>query len=309
MTVEQDDSLPTVTSILPEDVESDTNSCYSDCSSVYSVGNFLLVSDADNEEDGDNRSFTTDMVEEILEEQIADIIDEELSLIVAECFEDSQLLTTSMETSMDISIPAYHDTQTSMEIIPARPASSVEVIPTCHNTYSSMEITPACPDNHSSCPDNHSSTPACPDNHSSTPACPDNHSSTPDFLDNHSSTPACPDPQAVTPVCHDTQPLTLAHCDTQSLSNRSTPLCPGYTIVIDNIDMNVRRSYQRLDRTTNSYHFCHGYAVLNRVNSTDLPDGPQMGILSPELILPNQEDLDNVISDFTTLVSRYCLYI
>ena len=71
MTVEQDDSLSTVTSILPEDVESDTDSCYSDCSSVYSVGNFSLVSDADDEEDGDNRSiadFATDMVEEILEE-------------------------------------------------------------------------------------------------------------------------------------------------------------------------------------------------------------------------------------------------
>ena len=66
-----------------------------------------------------------------------------------------------------------------------------------------------------------------------------------------------------------------------------------YTLVIDNIDMNVRKSYQRLDHTTKSYHFCHGYAVLNRVNSTVLHDGPQTGILSPESVLPNQEDLDS----------------
>ena len=37
----------------------------------------------------------------------------------------------------------------------------------------------------------------------------------------------------------------------------------GYVVVIDNLDMNVRRSFQRIDRTTESYHFCHAYAVLN----------------------------------------------
>ena len=32
-------------------------------------------------------------------------------------------------------------------------------------------------------------------------------------------------------------------------------------MVIDNIDMNIRRSEQRMGRTTKSYHYCHGYAV------------------------------------------------
>ena len=36
----------------------------------------------------------------------------------------------------------------------------------------------------------------------------------------------------------------------------------GYVLVIDNIDMNIRRSFQRC-RTTKSYHFCHGFAVQN----------------------------------------------
>ena len=80
--------------------------------------------------------------------------------------------------------------------------------------------------------------------------------------------------------------------------------CPGYTLVIDNIDMNIRRSYQRLDQTTKSYHFCHGYALLNRVSSTLLPDGPQLIALSPQLILPNQMDFEGVLSDFVVVVPR-----
>jgi len=43
---------------------------------------------------------------------------------------------------------------------------------------------------------------------------------------------------------------------------------PVFVLVMDNIDMNARRSDQRDDRTTSSYHFCHAFALLNRVNST-----------------------------------------
>ena len=61
--------------------------------------------------------------------------------------------------------------------------------------------------------------------------------------------------------------------------------------------MNARRSFQRLDRTTKSYHFFHGYAVINRVSSTILPDQFPTEILSPESILLGQAELDIVISD------------
>ena len=36
----------------------------------------------------------------------------------------------------------------------------------------------------------------------------------------------------------------------------------GYTVTIDNVDINIRQSFQRLDLTTQSYHFCHVFAVL-----------------------------------------------
>ena len=79
----------------------------------------------------------------------------------------------------------------------------------------------------------------------------------------------------------------------------------GYVLVIDNIDINVRWSYQRIDRSTESLHFCHVYAVLNRINTMVLSDAPSSGELSVDSILPAQDDLKKITDDFTVLVSRY----
>jgi len=51
----------------------------------------------------------------------------------------------------------------------------------------------------------------------------------------------------------------------------------GYVIVIDNLDMNVRRSFQRINWSTESMHFCHAYAVLNRFDTLGLEDRPPSG--------------------------------
>ena len=81
--------------------------------------------------------------------------------------------------------------------------------------------------------------------------------------------------------------------------------CPGYTLVIDNIDMNIR-SEQRMGWTTKSYHYCHGYAVKNRVNSTSLTDRPTSGVLSAEEVLLSKVDMDKIMDEFKVIVSRYC---
>ena len=78
----------------------------------------------------------------------------------------------------------------------------------------------------------------------------------------------------------------------------------GYTLTIDNIDMNVRRSFQRLDRTTQSYHFCHVYAALNRMDSAMLEYGHSSGVISLETVLPSIGDVEKVLEDFNVLVSR-----
>ena len=72
--------------------------------------------------------------------------------------------------------------------------------------------------------------------------------------------------------------------------------------------MNIRHSFQRLDCTTQSYHFCHVFTALNRVDSAMLEDGSSSGVISLESVLPSKEDLEKVMEDFNVLVSRY-IYI
>ena len=79
----------------------------------------------------------------------------------------------------------------------------------------------------------------------------------------------------------------------------------SFVLIIDNLDMNIWRSFQRIDRTTNSYHFCHAYALENRINTSTLSDGPPSGISSIEAILPSNNDLLKITEDFTVLVARF----
>ena len=78
----------------------------------------------------------------------------------------------------------------------------------------------------------------------------------------------------------------------------------GYVDVIDNLDMNIRPSFQRIDRTTESYHFCHAYAVLNRVDTSELEDRPLSGTLSCDVILPDAHDFQQIRNDIGVLVKR-----
>ena len=84
-----------------------------------------------------------------------------------------------------------------------------------------------------------------------------------------------------------------------------TSRCPGFVIVIDNVDMNVRRSDQRIGRTSRSYHFCHGYAVLNRVDSAKLEDRRPSGVLSLDQILPTNAEIGSILDECTILIERY----
>ena len=82
----------------------------------------------------------------------------------------------------------------------------------------------------------------------------------------------------------------------------------GYVIVGDNIDKNVRPSFQRHDHTTQSLHYFHSYAVLDRINVTDLLDDLPSSIdISPEKILPSADDVEKLFGEFEILVARYAV--
>lgn len=83
-------------------------------------------------------------------------------------------------------------------------------------------------------------------------------------------------------------------------------VCNSYKIVIDNLDKNFRASYQRIDRTTQSFHCVHAYAVLDRVDFSGLSDRIT-GIQTPvdlNSLLPNTADLASVEEHLKVLISR-----
>ena len=78
----------------------------------------------------------------------------------------------------------------------------------------------------------------------------------------------------------------------------------GFRLVGDNIDKNVRPSFQRIDRRTQSIHYFNVYAVMDRVDMNGFCDEPVATTVFPNSLLPQAEDIAAVKEDFVTLVSR-----
>ena len=83
----------------------------------------------------------------------------------------------------------------------------------------------------------------------------------------------------------------------------------GYKIVIDNIDKNVRPSYQRVDRSTLSFHYVHAYAAMDRVDFSGLSDvrPTPMGV-DLDKLLPLTIDVTEIENHFSVLISRLVSY-
>lgn len=83
----------------------------------------------------------------------------------------------------------------------------------------------------------------------------------------------------------------------------------GYCIIGDNIDKNVRPRHQTLSSQTRSLHMFHAYAALDRIDLLGLSDQPPpLDVpvsIDPDVLLPQQSDMDCALSRCTTLMSRY----
>ena len=86
------------------------------------------------------------------------------------------------------------------------------------------------------------------------------------------------------------------------------PHVVGYTLCGDNIDKNIRRRYQRSDRSTISLHYFHMYAVKNRIDVSILSDispSPSLSAQAKALsIMPSIEDDIQLRKNIATLLSR-----
>ena len=91
-------------------------------------------------------------------------------------------------------------------------------------------------------------------------------------------------------------------------SNREQPPVNaiGYAATGNNIDMNLRPSYQRQDRTTQSLHYFHSYAERNRIDISEMSDKHPSSIdISPNNILPSQSDIEIVTNEYEIFLPRY----
>ena len=78
----------------------------------------------------------------------------------------------------------------------------------------------------------------------------------------------------------------------------------GFKLVGDNIDKNIRPSFSRSDKSTQSLHCFHYYAVLDRVNLSLFSDATPNMEVDVDKLLINQEDIAQLQSDAITLISR-----
>ena len=87
-----------------------------------------------------------------------------------------------------------------------------------------------------------------------------------------------------------------------------TAIITGFGMVGDNVDQNVRPSFQRGDMQTESWHCFHSYAVVDRVDISHLSDEPSATVVSPDSVLPNSSDLVKLYGEFEVFILRYIHY-
>ena len=90
--------------------------------------------------------------------------------------------------------------------------------------------------------------------------------------------------------------------------NTSSPI--NYKFIIDNIDKNVKPSFQRAEIKGRSYHHVHGYSVQDRIDTSKLSDRiPLFRKADASVFLPGQQDVnalrDEIIIFLTRIVSEH----
>ena len=96
----------------------------------------------------------------------------------------------------------------------------------------------------------------------------------------------------------------VEHLD-EEMCTTNTHSWKGFKVVGDNIDKNIRPSFKRYDNKTDSIHYFHYYALLDRIDlsaySEVLPTTP----LDLSKLLVNTDDVCKLEKDTITLLSRY----
>ena len=75
----------------------------------------------------------------------------------------------------------------------------------------------------------------------------------------------------------------------------------------DNLDKNVRPSFERQELKAQSMHYFHGCALRDRINLHDLSDVTPRSLPEPSQILPAPSDLSSLNDELIVIISRLVL--
>ena len=78
----------------------------------------------------------------------------------------------------------------------------------------------------------------------------------------------------------------------------------GFKLVGDNVDKNIRPSLQRFHNKTNSLHYFHYYAVLDRLDPSACSEVISTDMIDLKDILVGMSDMTQLECDSITLISR-----
>ena len=87
------------------------------------------------------------------------------------------------------------------------------------------------------------------------------------------------------------------------------PIWPGFKLVIDNVDKNIRPTFQRIDRQTQSVHYCHTIAIQDRIDLSEYSEVSCNNLVNFSDFLPNTQDLELIKKDLQILVHRLACVI
>ena len=84
----------------------------------------------------------------------------------------------------------------------------------------------------------------------------------------------------------------------------------GFKNVGDNIDKNIRASFQRSDHGTLSLHHFHAFASRDRLDFSSLSDkdpdlSTAIGDIGAQEFLPSEQDIEMIKGEFCILIARY----
>jgi len=79
----------------------------------------------------------------------------------------------------------------------------------------------------------------------------------------------------------------------------------GFKIVGDNVDKNIRPSLQRFNNKTNSLHYFHYYAVLDRLDLSACSEIVPTDMITLQEMLVGVNDVSQLECDSIILISRY----